>query len=90
MIEDFRPFKETQKSVFLVSRRKTGTAIAAGIRDILRADYPSVPQLQTEIPDRTAYAEALTIGTTIFEETPRGPGPEDFRALLAEIKELVA
>jgi chromosome partitioning protein len=89
LIEEFRPFKETQKSVFLVSRRKTGTAIGAGIREILR-DYPSVPQLQTEIPDRTAYAEALTLGTTIFEHTPRGPGPEDFRALLAEIKELMA
>jgi chromosome partitioning protein len=90
LIEDFRPFKETQKSVFLVSRKKTGTAIGAGIREILRADYPSIPQLQTEIPDRVAYAEALTKGTTIFEEQPRGPGPQDFRALLAEIKELVA
>jgi len=90
LIEDFRPFKETQKSVFLVSRRKAGTAIGASIRDILRTDYPSVPQLQTEIPDRTAYAEALTLGTTIFEQTPRGPGPNDFRALLAEIKELLA
>jgi chromosome partitioning protein len=90
LIEDFRPFKETQKSVFLVSRKKTGTAIGAGIREILRADYPSIPQLRTEIPDRVAYAEALTKGTTIFEEQPRGPGPKDFRALLAEIEELMA
>ena len=42
-----------------------------------------------EIPDRIAYAEAITKGTTIFEEQPKGPGPDDFRALLAEIKELM-
>jgi chromosome partitioning protein len=90
LIEEFRPFKETQKSVFLVSRRKAGTAIADGIPHILRTDYPSISQLQAEIPDRVAYAEALTKGTTIFEEQPRGPGPEDFRALLAEIQELMA
>jgi cellulose biosynthesis protein BcsQ len=70
--------------------RKPGTAIGGGIRDILRGDYPTIPQLRTEIPDRVAYAKALTKDTTIFEEQPRGSGPEDFRALLAEIKELMA
>ena len=41
-----------------------------------------------QIPDRVAYAEALTKGTTIFEEQPRGPGPQDFRALLARSRSL--
>jgi chromosome partitioning protein len=90
LVEESRTFKETQKSAFLVSRKKAGTAIVAGIRQILRADYPAVPQLRTEIPDRVAYAEAITKGTTIFEEQPSGPGPKDFRALLAEIEELIA
>jgi chromosome partitioning protein len=88
LIEESRAFKEKQKSVFLVTRRKAGTAIVAGIRKVLHDDY-KLPQLRTEIPDRVAYAEAITKGTTIFEEQPRGPGPQDFRALLAEIKELM-
>ena len=51
---------------------------------------PLSPSCGPRSPDRTAYAEALTLGTTIFEHTPRGPGPNDFRALVAEIKELLA
>ena len=88
LVKEYHDFKETQKSVFLLSRKKTNTAIVAGIRKALSADY-GLPQLRTEIPDRIAYAEAITKGTTIFEEQPKGPGPDDFRALLAEIKELM-
>jgi chromosome partitioning protein len=89
LVEESRAFKETQKSAFVVTRRKAGTAIGGSIRKALRDDYKAVPQLRAEIPDRVAYAEAITKGTTIFEEQPRGPGAKDFRALLAEIKELM-
>jgi chromosome partitioning protein len=88
LVQESHTFKETQKSAFLVSRKKAKTALGRDIRTAL-AQY-ELDQLRAEIPDRIAYAEAITKGTTIFEEQPRGPGPKDFRALLAEIKELMA
>lgn len=46
--------------------------------------------LRTDIPDRVAYAEVMTAGTTMIESQPKGPGANDIRALLAEIQELLA
>jgi len=39
---------------------------------------------------RIAYAEVMTAGTTMIESQPKGPGANDFRALLAEIHGLMA
>ena len=88
LVKESHAFKETQKSVFLVSRRKAQTALGRDIREAL-ATF-DLPLLETDVPDRIVYAEAITKGTTIFEEQPRGPGPEDFQILLAEIERLVA
>ena len=72
----------------MVSRKKGQTALGRDIREAL-ASF-ELPLLRADIPDRIAYAEAITNGKTIIESHPKGPGATDFRELLAEIKELVA
>lgn len=88
LAKEAHAFKETQKSVFVVSRKKGQTALGRDIREAL-ASF-ELPLLRADIPDRIAYAEAITNGKTIIESQPKGPGATDFRELLAEIKELVA
>lgn len=88
LAKEAHAFKEKQKSVFVVSRRKGQTALGRDIRKALAMF--ELPLLRADIPDRIAYAEAITNGLTIIESQPKGPGAEDFRALLAEIQELAA
>jgi chromosome partitioning protein len=85
LVEEARVFKETQKCVFVVSRRKGQTALGRDIREAL-ASF-SIPLLRADIPDRVAYAEVMTAGTTMIESQPKGRGAADFRAVLAEIEE---
>jgi chromosome partitioning protein len=86
LVQEAHAFKDTQKSVFVVTRKKGQTALGRDIREALTTF--DLPLLRTDIPDRIAYAEAITNGKTIIESQPRGPGAKDFRALLAEIQEL--
>jgi chromosome partitioning protein len=88
LAKEAHAFKETQKSVFLVSRRKGQTALGRDIREAL-AQF-ELPLLRADIPDRIAYAEAITNGKTIIESQRNGLGAKDFRVLLAEIKEVIA
>jgi chromosome partitioning protein len=88
LVKEAHAFKETQKSVFLVTRKKAQTALGRDIREAL-ATF-EIPLLAADIPDRIAYGEAITNGKTIIESQPKGPGASDFRALLAELKELAA
>jgi chromosome partitioning protein len=88
LVQEAHAFKDTQKSVFVVTRKKGQTALGRDIREALMTF--DLPLLRTDIPDRIAYAEAITNGKTIIESQPRGPGAKDFRALLAEILELVS
>jgi len=88
LAEEAHGFKETQKCVFLVSRRKGQTALGRDIREAL-AGF-NLPLLRADVPDRVAYAEVMTAGTTMIESQPKGPGAGDFRALLAELQELLA
>lgn len=88
LVQEAHAFKDTQKSVFVVTRKKGQTALGRDIREALMTF--DLPLLRTDIPDRIAYAEAITNGKTIIESQPRGPGAKDFRTLLAEILELVS
>ena len=88
LAQEAHAFKETQKSVFVVSRRKGQTALGRDIREAL-ASF-ELPILQADVPDRIAYAEVITAGKTMIESQPKGPGAQDFRTLLAEIQGLLA
>ena len=64
-IREAREYKDNLLSVFLVSRIIPNTVISRSIRDHV-ADY-GIPLLKATVANRVPYAEALTMGKTIFE-----------------------
>ena len=60
LIKEMHSFKETQKSVFVVSRKIGRTTLGRDISDAL-ADF-EIPILQAGTTQRVIYAEALTGG----------------------------
>lgn len=85
LIKELRSFKETQKSVFVVSRKIGRTVLGRGIVEAL-AEF-DIPILRAGTTQRIAYAEALTSGTTVVEQDPRGAAAEEIRAILNELRE---
>lgn len=88
LVKEAHGFKETQKSVFIVSRKIGRTVLGRDIADAL-AEF-EVPILKAGTMQRVIYAEALTGGTTVIEQQPRGPAAEEIRAILCELREAVA
>ena len=48
-----------------------------------------IPTLETEIEQRVAYAEALTMGKTIFEWSMRGAAVSEIQALTHELLDVL-
>lgn len=88
LVKESRGFKETQKSVFVVSRKIGRTVLGRDIADAL-AEF-EIPILHAGTMQRVVYAEALTGGTTVIEQQPRGPAAEEIRAILSELREAAA
>ena len=76
-------FKETQKAVFVISRKIGRTVLGKGIGDAL-ADF-GLPILAAGTTQRVAYAEAMTAGKLVS-----GAAAAELRAILAELRGLVA
>jgi chromosome partitioning protein len=88
LVQEAHSFKETQKAVFVVSRKVGRSALG---RDIMEAlSEFDLPILQAGTGQRIAYAETLTAGSTVIESQPRSLAAEEVRALLAEIQEVMA
>jgi chromosome partitioning protein len=85
LVKEAHSFKETQKSVFVVSRKIGRTVLSRDISEAL-SEF-QIPILRAGTTQRVAYAEALTGGTTVIEQQPRGPAAEEIRAILAELRE---
>jgi chromosome partitioning protein len=88
LVQEAHSFKETQKAVFVVSRKVGRSALGRDITDAL-AEF-DLPILQAGTGQRIAYAETLTAGSTVIESQPRSLAAEEVRALLAEIQEVMA
>ena len=82
-IREAREYKDTLLSVFLVSRIIPNTVISRSIRDHV-ADY-GIPLLNATVANRVPYAEALTMGKTIFEWAGRSTAAREFSNLMEEI-----
>lgn len=87
LVKEAHGFKETQKSVLVVSRRIGRTVLGRDIADAL-AEF-EVPILKAGTTQRVIYAEALTGGTTVIEQQPRGAAADEIRAVLSELREAV-
>jgi len=88
LVREAHSFKETQKSVFVVSRKIGRTVLGRDITEAL-AEF-DIPILRAGTMQRVVYAEALTGGTTVIEQQPTGPAAEEIRAILTELQETVA
>jgi chromosome partitioning protein len=75
--------KPTLKCGFVVSRKIGGTVLGRDTR-AMAADA-GIPTFETEIEQRIAYAEALTMGKTIFEWAGNSPAVREIQSLTHEL-----
>lgn len=75
--------KESIKCGFVVSRKIGNTVIGRDIRDM--AASAGIPLLNSEIEQRVAFAECMTMGKTIFEWAPKSAAAREIINLTNEI-----
>lgn len=80
-------YKESLKCGFVVSRKIGNTVIGRDIRAM--ASEARIPILATEIEQRVAFAESMTMGKTIFEWSPRSAAAREIERLTREIQTYV-
>ena len=85
LITEARVYKENIKSVFVVNRKITNTAIGRDVRGALAA-YP-IHVLDASVAQRVVFAEAAAQGQAIFEIDPTGPAVAEMEAVAAELME---
>ena len=83
LIDEARVYKEKLKSVIVVNRKISNTAIGRDVGEALAA-YP-VPVLKATITQRVVFAEAVAQGKSIFEIYPNGPAALEVLAVLDEL-----
>ncbi len=78
-------FKPTLKCGFVVSRKIRGTVLgrdaAKAAKDENKPRDEQMPIFDTQIEQRIAYTEALTLGRTIFEHAPESPAVREIQTL---------
>lgn len=82
-IREAQHYKESLKSAFLVSRVISGTVIGRSIREHVAAH--DMPLLEAAVANRVPFAEALTMGKTIFEWAPGSAAAREFTSVMQEI-----
>ena len=85
LITEARVYKENIKSVFVVNRKITNTAIGRDVREALAA-HP-IHVLDASVAQRVVFAEAAAQGQAIFEIDPTGPAVAEMEAVAAELME---
>ena len=82
-IKEAQAFKESIKCGFVVSRKIGNTVIGREIRSM--AAEAGVSILSTEVEQRVAFAESMTMGKTIFEWSARSAAAREIDNLSDEI-----
>ena len=85
-LEQAMEFKPALKCGFVVSRKIPGTVIGRGAS--VAAAAGGIPIFKTQVEQRVAFAEAITLGKTLFEYAPNSAAVRDIHALTHEILEL--
>lgn len=83
LVQEARTFKETQKAVFVVSRKIGRTVLGREIAEAL-AGF-ELPIMTAGTTQRIVYAQTLTAGSTVIEGEPKGAAAEEIRAILSEL-----
>lgn len=82
-ISEAQTFKENLKCGFVVSRKIGNTVIGREIRAM--AAEAGIPILITDIEQRVAFAESLTMGKTVFEWSAGSAAAKEIENLTKEI-----
>jgi len=82
-VTEAQAFKGSLKCGFVVSRKIGNTVIGRDIRAM--AAEAGIPILTTEIEQRVAFAESMTLGKTIFEWNPGGLAGREIERLTLEL-----
>ncbi len=86
-LKEAQELKPTLKCGFVISRKIGSTVLGRDTRSM--AADAGIPTLETEIEQRVAYAEALTMGKTIFEWSGRSAAVGDIQALTHELLDVL-
>jgi chromosome partitioning protein len=86
-LKEAQQFKTTLKCGFVVSRKVTGTVLGRDARAM--ASDAGIPMFETEIEQRIAYAEALTLGKTVFEWGSNNAAVREIQGLTHELLDAV-
>lgn len=85
-LQEAQEVKPTLKCGFVVSRKIGGTVMGRDAR--LAAADAGIPVFDTEIEQRVAFNEALTLGKTIFEYAPNSAAVREIQALTHELLDM--
>lgn len=88
LLREAATFRENLKSVFVINRKITNTAIGRDVSEAL-ARY-GVPVLAASVCQRVAFAESAGQGLTVLETDGKGAAAAEIRALAWELRELAA
>ncbi|KGM46618.1 ParA family partition ATPase [Pseudooceanicola atlanticus] len=86
-VKEAQEFKPTLKCGFVVSRKIGKTVIGRDIRNM--AAEAGLPILESEIEQRVAFAEGMTMGQTIFEWASESNAAREIEHLTKEIERYV-
>jgi chromosome partitioning protein len=85
-IQEAQIYKPALKAAFVVSRKLTNTVLGRDVREMAAAN--GFPLLQSEIVNRVGFAEALTLGKTVFEWGGGKDAAQDIEKLCSELERI--
>jgi chromosome partitioning protein len=85
-VQQAQQVKPALKGALVINRKQANTVLGRDIRQM--ASQYDFPILETEIISRVSFAEALTLGKTIFEVAGSGPAGQDIKGLCDETEKL--
>ena len=83
-VQEAQAYKKNLKCGLVVSRKIGNTIIGRDIRT-MAAEAGRLPILATEVAQRVAFAESMTMGKTIFEWSRSSAAATEIENLTAEI-----
>lgn len=84
-VEEARLLKPELSAVFVMSRVIPRTVLGTAMRDNM--EEVGVNLLNTSVCNRTAFAEALSQGLTIYQWAPNSPASSEINAMMRELEQ---
>lgn len=87
LISEAKVFKENIKSVFVINRKITNTAISRDVGEAL-SSY-EVPVLKASVTQRVIFAETAAQGKSVFEVDAEGAAANEIEAIRIELMDVL-